>query len=70
MNAELDVVIIGAGFCGITVAASLKKFGIENFVIIEKGETVATIWKNAYERLVTQNPYFTLPFFAGKQKLK
>jgi indole-3-pyruvate monooxygenase len=68
MNAELDVVIIGAGFCGITVAASLKKFGIENFVIIEKGETVATIWKNAYERLVTQNPYFTLPFFAGKQK--
>lgn len=68
MKAELDVIIIGAGFCGITVAASLKKFGIDNFVIIEKGETVATIWKNAYERLVSQNPYFTLPFFAGKQK--
>ncbi|MBF1988268.1 flavin-containing monooxygenase [Fischerella thermalis] len=68
MNAELDVIIIGAGFCGITVAASLKKFGIDNFVVIEKGETVATIWKNAYERLVTQNPYFTLPFFEGKGK--
>lgn len=68
MNTELEVIIIGAGFCGITVAASLKKFGINNFVIIEKGETVARIWKNAYERLVTQNPYFTLPFFAGNQK--
>jgi indole-3-pyruvate monooxygenase len=68
MNAELDVIVIGAGFCGITVAASLKKFGIDNFVVIEKGETVATIWRNAYERLVTQNPYFTLPFFEGKGK--
>ncbi|BAZ70257.1 MAG: NAD(P)/FAD-dependent oxidoreductase [Pelatocladus maniniholoensis HA4357-MV3] len=68
MNAKLDVIVIGAGFCGITVAASLKKFGINNFIVIEKGETVATIWKNAYERLVTQNPYFTLPFFEGKGK--
>ncbi|PMB18569.1 hypothetical protein CEN45_20465 [Fischerella thermalis CCMEE 5198] len=68
MNAELDVIIIGAGFCGITIAASLKNFGINNFIVIEKGETVATIWKNAYERLVTQNPYFTLPFFEGKRK--
>ncbi|KAF3883852.1 MULTISPECIES: flavin-containing monooxygenase [Nostocales] len=66
MNTKLDVIIIGAGFCGITVAASLKKFGIDNFVVIEKGDTVATIWKNAYERLVSQNPYFTLPFFEGK----
>jgi indole-3-pyruvate monooxygenase len=68
MNAQLDVIVIGAGFCGITVAASLKKFGIDNFVVIEKGESVATIWKNAYERLVSQNPYFTLPFFEGKGK--
>ncbi|GJD17001.1 dimethylaniline monooxygenase [Rivularia sp. IAM M-261] len=68
MNAEKDVIIIGAGFCGITVAASLKKFGIDNFIIIEKGETVATIWKTAYDRLVTQNPYFTLPFFEGERK--
>jgi indole-3-pyruvate monooxygenase len=68
MNTELDVIVIGAGFCGITVAASLKKFGIDNFIVIEKGETVATIWKNAYERLISQNPYFTLPFFEGKKK--
>ncbi|KYC43648.1 hypothetical protein WA1_00290 [Scytonema hofmannii PCC 7110] len=68
MNTKLDIIIIGAGFCGITVAASLKTFGIDNFVVIEKGDTVATIWKNAYERLVSQNPYFTLPFFEGKEK--
>jgi indole-3-pyruvate monooxygenase len=68
MNAKLDAIVIGAGFCGITVAASLKNFGIDNFIVIEKGKTVATIWKNAYERLVTQNPYFTLPFFEGKGK--
>ncbi|MDM9383153.1 NAD(P)/FAD-dependent oxidoreductase [Chlorogloeopsis sp. ULAP01] len=68
MNAELDIIIIGAGFCGVTVAASLKNFGINNFIVIEKGETVATIWKNSYDRLVTQNPYFILPFFEGKEK--
>jgi indole-3-pyruvate monooxygenase len=68
MNTQLDVIIIGAGFCGITVAASLKNFGVNNFVVIEKGETVATIWKNAYQRLVSQNPYFSLPFFEGNGK--
>lgn len=68
MNTKFDVIIIGAGFSGITVAASLKKFGIDNFVILEKGETVASIWKNAYERLATHTPYFSLPFFKPKKK--
>lgn len=65
MATQFDVVVIGAGFCGVTLAASLKQFGIERFVVIEKGDSVGTIWKNAYDRLTINNPYFSLPFFPG-----
>jgi indole-3-pyruvate monooxygenase len=68
MATQLDVVIIGAGFCGVTVAASLKKLGIERFVVIEKGDSVGTIWKNAYDRLTIHTPYFSLPFFPESKK--
>ncbi|MFB2895212.1 flavin-containing monooxygenase [Aerosakkonemataceae cyanobacterium BLCC-F50] len=65
MATQFDVVVIGAGFSGVTLAASLKQFGIERFVVIEKGDSVGMIWKNAYDRLTTHNPYFSLPFFQG-----
>jgi indole-3-pyruvate monooxygenase len=68
MATQFDVVVIGAGFCGVTLAASLKQFGIERFVVIEKGDSVGTIWKNAYDRLTLHTPYLSLPFFEPKKK--
>jgi indole-3-pyruvate monooxygenase len=68
MATQLDVIVIGAGFCGVTVAASLKQFGVDRFAVIEKGDSVGTIWKNAYDRLTIHTPYFSLPFFQKSKR--
>lgn len=41
----LAVVIIGAGFAGIGMAVALRKQGIEDFVIVEKGTDVGGVWR-------------------------
>lgn len=44
-----DVIIIGAGFAGIGMAVALRKQGIEDFVILEKGRDVGGVWRdNSY----------------------
>lgn len=46
---NLDVVIVGAGFGGLCMAIKLKEAGIENFVILEKGDEVGGTWRdNSY----------------------
>lgn len=43
------VVIVGAGFGGLTVAATLKDSGIHDFVILEEGDDVGGVWReNTY----------------------
>ena len=37
-----DIIIIGAGAAGIGFGAALKNFGIESFVILERGANKAT----------------------------
>jgi cation diffusion facilitator CzcD-associated flavoprotein CzcO len=45
----LDVAIIGAGFSGIGLGVALKKAGVENFAILEKGADVGGVWReNVY----------------------
>ena len=47
-----DVIVIGAGFCGIACGAGLKTYGISNFIILEKGDCVGYFWKHCtYDRL-------------------
>ena len=41
---ETDVVILGAGYCGMMVAAQLKKAGIENFYNIDHGGNFGGTW--------------------------
>ena len=36
----LDVAIVGAGFGGLCMAIKLKEAGIDNFMIVEKGDDV------------------------------
>ncbi len=43
-------IIIGAGHCGLSVAASLRKQGI-NPIILEKHEHVGDQWRERYQRL-------------------
>ncbi|MEV4156835.1 NAD(P)/FAD-dependent oxidoreductase [Nocardia salmonicida] len=43
------VVVVGAGFGGLTMAAELKHAGVENFLILEEGPEVGGVWReNTY----------------------
>jgi cyclohexanone monooxygenase len=44
LDADLDVVVIGAGFSGLMTAARLKERGITNFRIIEAGGDFGGTW--------------------------
>ena len=37
---HVDVIVVGAGMSGIGCAAGLKQFGIDDFIILEKGNTI------------------------------
>ena len=41
-----DVVVIGTGFSGIGMGIALKKAGMDDFVILEKADTVGGTWRD------------------------
>lgn len=41
-----DILVIGAGISGIGAAIRLKQNGIENFVILEKGDALGGTWRD------------------------
>ncbi|MFM8810394.1 MAG: flavin-containing monooxygenase, partial [Chthoniobacterales bacterium] len=41
-----DVAIIGAGFAGICMAIKLREAGIQDFVVLERGESVGGTWRD------------------------
>jgi cation diffusion facilitator CzcD-associated flavoprotein CzcO len=46
---EHDVVVVGAGFSGIGMAARLRSMGIDDFVILDRGNDLGGTWRdNAY----------------------
>ena len=49
LPAEVDVAIVGAGFSGLGMAIKLRELGIEDYVVIERGDKVGgTWWFNSY----------------------
>ena len=51
------VVVIGAGFGGIGMAAALKQAGIEDFVVLDRGDDLGGIWRdNTYPGLCCDVP--------------
>jgi hypothetical protein len=67
MPERTDVAVIGAGPAGLAVGACLRKAGV-NFIILERGDTVASSWHHHYQRLhlhtvkqLSSLPYFPFP---------
>jgi cation diffusion facilitator CzcD-associated flavoprotein CzcO len=49
LPAEVDVAIVGSGFSGLGMAVRLLQDGVEDFVVLERGEKVGgTWWFNTY----------------------
>jgi len=46
MPRHVRVVIIGAGFAGLGMAAQLSRHGIDDFVLIERGDDVGGTWRD------------------------
>ncbi|HRD45150.1 MAG TPA: NAD(P)/FAD-dependent oxidoreductase [Caulobacter sp.] len=46
MSGELDAIIIGAGFGGLTAAIKLKAAGFGNLVVLEKGDRIGGTWRD------------------------
>ncbi len=48
-QADHEVLIVGTGFSGLGMATTLKERGIEDFVVLEKADSVAGTWReNTY----------------------
>src|SRR3990170_2184960 len=47
--ADVDVAIVGSGFSGLCMAIKLREAGMDDFVVLERGEAVGgTWWFNTY----------------------
>ena len=54
---HLRVVVVGAGFSGLSVASRLRDVGEEDFVVLERGEGVGGVWRdNTYPGAVCDVP--------------
>ena len=43
---RLRVVVVGAGFSGLSVASRLREQGEEDFVLLERGESIGGVWRD------------------------
>jgi cation diffusion facilitator CzcD-associated flavoprotein CzcO len=51
------VVIVGAGFGGMGMAAALKRAGIEDFLVVDRGADLGWTWRdNTYPGLACDVP--------------
>src|SRR5919205_3656913 len=54
---HLDIVIVGAGFSGLSVASRLRERGEEDFIVLERGESVGGVWRdNSYPGVACDVP--------------
>ncbi|KAG1799878.1 uncharacterized protein HD556DRAFT_1439541 [Suillus plorans] len=62
---EYTAVVVGAGQCGLSVAARLENLGISTLVL-ERSSAIGNNWRSRYESLETNTPraYNHLPFVA------
>jgi cation diffusion facilitator CzcD-associated flavoprotein CzcO len=46
MLPEYEVVIVGSGFAGLGMAIQLRRAGIEDFVVLERGDSLGGTWRD------------------------
>eukprot|EP01089_Gocevia_fonbrunei_P004227 TRINITY_DN14240_c0_g1_i1.p1 TRINITY_DN14240_c0_g1~~TRINITY_DN14240_c0_g1_i1.p1 ORF type:complete len:479 (-),score=97.33 TRINITY_DN14240_c0_g1_i1:86-1522(-) len=66
----VDVVVIGAGFCGLAAGAALKTYKVKDFVILEQGTGVGGFWRNCYDRIKLHSAWHSLPYHDPRKQDK
>ena len=62
---RVDVAIVGAGFAGLGMAMALRRAGRDDFVVLERGETVGGTWRdNTYPGVACDVPSHLYGFAA------
>ena len=57
MARPVSVAIVGAGFGGIAAAIALKQHGVQDVVVLERGDRVGGVWRaNTYPGLACDVP--------------
>lgn len=64
-SSEKDVIVIGCGFAGLSVAAALRNYRINNFIVFEKGGGIGAFWAGNYDRILLHSAYHDLPWDGG-----
>jgi cation diffusion facilitator CzcD-associated flavoprotein CzcO len=68
VTARPQVLIVGAGFSGIGVAASLRKAGFEDFLIVDDGDGYGGTWNwNRYPGVAVDIPSFSYQYSFAKR---
>jgi cation diffusion facilitator CzcD-associated flavoprotein CzcO len=65
MKNQYEIVVIGGGFSGLSCSAHLRKRGVDDLVIIEKGQGVGGFWRGNYDRIRLHTPFHELPDDGG-----
>lgn len=67
MNSDprFDVVVIGAGFGGLAATAALRRYGVNNVVLLEGGQSYGNFWTTNYDRISLHTAWHCLPDDGG-----
>jgi indole-3-pyruvate monooxygenase len=68
MEERFDALVVGAGFCGLGVGASLRAHGVSRFAILEQGQQVGHFWSQTYDRLHLHSAYHDMPKDGGLRR--
>ncbi len=68
MSEEAEVAIVGAGFAGLACAARLRKRGVDDVLVLERGHDVGAFWRGNYDRIRLHSPFHDLPDDGGVRR--
>jgi indole-3-pyruvate monooxygenase len=65
---EKQVVVIGCGFAGLSLAAALRAHGLDDFAVLEQGPTIGAFWAGNYDRIRLHSAFHDLPRDGGARR--
>lgn len=68
MVTRREVLVVGAGFAGLALAAHLRRMGFDDFLLLEKEAGVGGFWSGNYDRIRIHSPYHDLPDDRGLRR--